>query len=512
MIKKPSAKKAMATRRSASVRGWRAGAKRIAQYRWTVGAALGAGLALIVISIAQSPTTPAPISQPRDLAMESTTESTTASATVTDRAITGNALIDDTAPLDTTTPSIDSADALMLDDAGAPALATTDPAPTPPGVSRDWQRVEVKSGQSMGRIFKSLDLSAKLLHDLVRLDDQTAQLVTIKPGDVFFFSLDQDGQFQALKGEHDESNWLVVEQMPSGELVSQLEPRAIERRVVEARAVIDSSLFNAAVDAGLSNNMTMQLANVFGWDIDFALDIRKGDRFSLIYEEIWRDGEFLRDGAILAARFVNRGDSFEAVRFDAGNGPDYFDLNGRPMRKAFLRAPLNFTRVTSNFNPKRFHPVTRRIRPHNGTDYGAAPGTPVWAAGDGTVIESAYNRANGNYVFVQHGNHIVTRYLHLTRRDVNKGDRVKQGETIGTVGSTGLATGPHLHYEFLVNGAHRDPRKVDLPPVEPLPQIERERFLTHSQPLIERLNRVDEQATLLASMNPQTCPDSDESC
>jgi murein DD-endopeptidase MepM/ murein hydrolase activator NlpD len=364
----------------------------------------------------------------------------------------------------------------------------------------------------MGRIFKSLDLSAKLLHDLVRLDDQTAQLVTIKPGDVFFFALDQDGQFQALKGEHDEAHWLVVEQMPSGELVSQLEPRAIERRVVEARAVIDSSLFNAAVDAGLSNNMTMQLANVFGWDIDFALDIRKGDRFSLIYEEIWRDGAFLRDGAILAARFVNRGDSFEAVRFDAGNGPDYFDLNGRPMRKAFLRAPLNFTRVTSNFNPKRFHPVTRRIRPHNGTDYGAAPGTPVRAAGDGTVIESTYNRANGNYVFVQHGNHIVTRYLHLTRRDVNKGDRVKQGETIGTVGSTGLATGPHLHYEFLVNGAHRDPRKVDLPPVEPLPEIERERFLAHSQPLIERLNRVDEQATLLASMNPQTCPDSDESC
>lgn len=506
MIKKPSAKKAMATRRSASVRGWRAGAKRVGQHRWSVGATLGVGLALIVISIAQSPTPTASLSQPRDLAVKSTTASAMDKATATDRAVTNNALTD------TTTPSIDNADALMLDDAGAAALATTDPAPTPAGATRDWQRVEVEPGQSMGRIFKSLDLSAKLLHDLVRLDDKTAQLVTIKPGDVFFFALDQGGQFQALKGEHDEAHWLVVEQTLHGELVSQLEPRAIERRVVEARAVIDSSLFNAAVDAGLSNNMTMQLANVFGWDIDFALDIRKGDRFSVIYEEIWRDGEFLRDGAILAARFVNRGDSFEAVRFDAGNGPDYFDLDGRPMRKAFLRAPLNFTRVTSNFNPERFHPVTRRIRPHNGTDYGAAPGTPVWAAGDGTVIESAYNRANGHYVFVQHGNHIVTRYLHLNRRDVNRGDRVKQGETIGTVGSTGLATGPHLHYEFLVNGAHRDPRKVDLPPVEPLPQIERERFLAQTKPLIEQLNRVDEQATLLASMNPQTCPDSDESC
>ncbi len=397
-------------------------------------------------------------------------------------------------------------------DAPTSAVDTAAAAPASTQTPRDWQRVEVAPGQSMGHIFKSLSLSPKRLHELVRLDDKTARLVTIKPGDVFFFALDQDGEFQALKGEHDEAHWLVVERSSDGEWVSQLEPRAIERRVVEAQAVIDSSLFNAAVDAGLSNNMTMQLANVFGWDIDFALDIRKGDRFSLIYEEIWRDGEFLRDGAILAARFINRGDSFEAVRFDAGNGPDYFDLDGRPMRKAFLRAPLNFTRVTSNFNPKRFHPITRRIRPHNGTDYGAATGTPVWAAGDGTVIESAYNRANGHYVFVQHGNHIVTRYLHLNRRDVKKGDRVKQGETIGTVGSTGLATGPHLHYEFLVNGAHRDPRKVDLPPVEPLPDLERERFLAQSQPLIERLNRFDEQAPLLASMNPQACPDSNETC
>lgn len=394
------------------------------------------------------------------------------------------------------------------------ALAT-EQATAPAQASRDWTTVTVRPGQSMDRIFKDLGLSARLLHELINLDDKTKRLVTIKPGDVFHFALDDDGEFEALKGEHDEQQWLLVEQLGSGEdtqLVARLEPRLIEQRVVEASGIIENSLFNAAKKAELSDNMTMKLANVFGWDIDFALDIRKGDRFSLLYEQIWRDGEYLRDGPILAARFINRGDTFEAVRFDAGDGPDYFDPEGRRMRKAFLRAPLNFSRVTSNFNPRRFHPVTRQIRPHNGTDYGAAPGTPVWSAGDGVVIESAYNRANGNYVFVQHGNHIVTRYLHLTRRDVKRGDRVSQGQTIGTVGSTGLATGPHLHYEFLVNGVHRDPRTVDLPPADPLPEIHRAAFAEHTQTLMARLDRFDDQTRLLASMAPGSCDDNTESC
>jgi len=399
---------------------------------------------------------------------------------------------------------------------GDTALTSSIEAEAPsPVKARNWTAVTVRSGQSMDRIFKELGLSARLLHELVNLDDKTKRLVTIKPGDVFYFAFNDQGEFDALKGEYDEQNWLLVEQQTSEdglELVSQLEPRLIETRVVEATGVIENSLFNAAKKASLSDNMTMTLANVFGWDIDFALDIRKGDRFSLIYEEIWRDGAYLRDGPILAARFTNRGQTFEAIRFDAGDGPDYYDAEGRRMRKAFLRAPLNFSRVTSNFNPRRFHPVTRQIRPHNGTDYGAAPGTPVWSAGDGVVIESAKNHVNGNYVFIQHGNHIVTRYLHLNRRDVKRGDRVSQGQTIGTVGSTGLATGPHLHYEFLVNGVHRDPRTVDLPAADPLPEIHRTAFAEHSQPLMARLDQFDDQARLLASMAPSSCDDSTESC
>lgn len=252
--------------------------------------------------------------------------------------------------------------------------------------------------------------------------------------------------------------------------------------------------------------MILRLAGIFGWDIDFALDIRRGDRFALVFEEIYRDGQFLRQGAILGARFVNQGNSFVAIRFDAGKGPDYYDPEGRPMRKAFLRAPINFTRVSSNFNPRRLHPVTRRVRPHNGTDYAAPTGTPVWAAGDGSVIEAGYSRTNGNYIFLQHGNHIVTRYLHLSKKLVSRGDRVRQGQSIGLVGATGLATGPHLHYEFLVNGRHRDPRKVDLPEAEPLPADKLPEYRTHADTWLARLEALLPPKVMLASAGSDEQP------
>ena len=390
------------------------------------------------------------------------------------------------------------------------AHAEADPVAAP-AAEREWQLVEVRPGQTLERIFRNLGLSARQLHDVVQLDKHTRGLARIRPGDEFGFELGADGQFLAMRADQDEDRWLIVEQGEDG-LVSRFESRALESRMVEASGIISSSLFNAAKESGLSDNMTMRLANIFGWDIDFALDIRSGDRFALIYEEIWRDGEFLRDGPILAARFVNQGDSFEAIRFDAGNGPDYFAPDGRPMRKAFLRAPLNFTRVTSNFNPRRFHPITRQVRPHNGTDYGAPTGTPVWAAGDGRVIRSSYNNANGNYVFIQHGNHIVTRYLHLHRRSVKVGDRVRQGQTIGTVGMTGMATGPHLHYEFLVNGVHRNPRTVDLPDADPLPADKMEDFQRAGTPLLAQLDALQGPTVLLAQRDEDRCKGADSDC
>ena len=238
------------------------------------------------------------------------------------------------------------------------------------------------------------------------------------------------------------------------------EPRTPEARESWATGEITSSLFMAGQDAGLSQNMIMELANIFGGVIDFVLDPRQGDTIHLIYEELYLDGEKYQDGDIIAASFTNQGTTFNAFRYADSNGDvNYYNEDGVSMRKAFLLAPVDFTRISSNFNLRRLHPIYKTTRPHRGTDYAAPTGTPVFAAGDGRVIKAGYSRANGNYVFIQHGDQYVTRYLHLHKRKVKQGQRVAQSQVIGTVGSTGAATGPHLHYEFLMNGVHRNPRK-----------------------------------------------------
>jgi len=414
------------------------------------------------------------------------------------------------------TPAVAESTARAPDDAASPDAeaparmpaidpAAIDPEPAPAPSEPVWTYVQVASGDTLEIIFRRLGLSARLLHEIVHLDARTDALVDLRPGDELAFDIDDDGTLRALRGEFDDENWLFVERNGDG-LGSRLEARDVEVRIAEVEAEITSSLFNAGKNAGLTDNMILRLAGIFGWDIDFALDIRRGDRFALVFEEIYRDGQFLRQGAILGARFINRGDSFAAVRFDTGDGPDYYDPQGRPMRKAFLRAPIHFTRVSSNFNPRRLHPVTRRVRPHNGTDYAAPTGTPVWAAGDGTVIEAGYTRPNGNYIFLKHGNHIVTRYLHLSKKLVGRGERVRQGQTIGRVGATGLATGPHLHYEFLVHGRHRDPRRVDLPEAEPLPDDVLPGFRASTAGMFARLDDLLPPDVLLAKSDGQSSP------
>jgi hypothetical protein len=215
------------------------------------------------------------------------------------------------------------------------------PDPDPGTAELDWTLVEVRPGQTMDRIFRDLDLGPGLLHRVVHLDQNTRSLTRIRPGDQFAFDIDPDDGFRAMRAEFDEEHWLFIENH-GDDLTSRIEPRWLDRRIVEASGTISSSLFNAAKAAGLSDNMTMRLANIFGWDVDFALDIRAGDRFSLVYEEIWRDGEFLRDGPILAARFVNRGDSFEAIRFDTGDGPDYFCARRPPHAQGVLACTIEF--------------------------------------------------------------------------------------------------------------------------------------------------------------------------
>jgi len=239
--------------------------------------------------------------------------------------------------------------------------------------------------------------------------------------------------------------------------------------------------------------------------VDFALDIRKGDKFSVLYEEKYLDGEKIGTGNILVAEFTNRGNTFQAVRYEDSKGvASYFTPDGMNMRKAFLRAPLDFTRISSNFNLRRMHPIHKSIRAHRGVDYAAPRGTPIFASGEGKVIASAYSKANGNYVFIQHGQGYTTKYLHLDKRTVKRGQHVKQRQVIGTLGSTGYATGPHLHYEFLVNGVHRNPRTVSLPEAEPIDPTEKSRFVSATKTLMNRLaqNRQSFRVALLTDKKP----------
>jgi murein DD-endopeptidase MepM/ murein hydrolase activator NlpD len=366
-----------------------------------------------------------------------------------------------------------------------------------PAVTTDtWDSVTVRSGQTLDSIFRQLGFSIAMLHRILELGEDKKALTRIRPGDVFEFRSNDQGALQAMRYSPDVENFRLI-RVEGDELIAETQPRQISSEIVEAEGAIKSSLFLAGKDAGLSDKMIMRLATIFGWDIDFVLDIREGDRFMLVYEKIYRDGEFLRSGNILAATFINQGERFQAIWYEDGDIAAHFTADGRNMRKAFLRAPLNFSYISSGFNPRRMHPVLKRIRAHNGIDYYAPKGTPVYAAGAGTVITSAYSAANGHHVFIKHANSIVTKYLHFSKRLATKGQKVRQGETIGLVGSTGLATGNHLHYEFVLNGVHRNPRTVPLPKVEPLEGEYLTRFQRSAAPMLTQLSRL-ESASLYA--------------
>lgn len=266
-----------------------------------------------------------------------------------------------------------------------------------------------------------------------------------------------------------------------------------------AHGEINSSLFLAAKRAGLSHNLTMDLANIFGYDIDFALDIRQGDRFEVVFEEKTVDGKRVGTGNILAARFVNRGKTYTAVRYTSKSGTtSYYTADGASMRKAFIRTPVDFARISSRFSNGRKHPILNKIRAHKGVDYAAPRGTPIKSAGDGKVILAGRKGGYGNTVIIQHGNRYRTLYAHMQgfAKSVRSGSAVKQGQIIGYIGTTGLSTGPHLHYEFQVDGVHVDPLGLKLPMADPIAKSELPRFMATSRPLMARMD--EERATMLA--------------
>ena len=347
-----------------------------------------------------------------------------------------------------------------------------------------WQTYTVKSGDTLAKIFKRAGLSPKDTYAVSHAGEQAKTLVTLLPGDKLDLNV-IDNQFAGLRYALSPTDTLFIEpQSETDDLVSRIDSKPVEVRHNFAQGEITSSFWNAGVAAGLTDNQIMHLAGIFGWDIDFAMEIRAGDTFKVVYEERYIDGEFVGYGDIVAAEFVNQGEQFAAIQHEDGN---YYTPEGRSMRKSFLRAPINFKYVSSNFSKARFHPVQKRWKAHRGTDYVAAVGTPVMAAGDGKVIEASYNKYNGNYVFIQHGEKYTTKYLHFKKKAVKKGDFVKQGQTIGYLGSTGLASGPHVHYEFLVDGVHRNPRTVDLPKALPIDPKQRAAFMQIAEQRLAQL-------------------------
>ncbi|MCY7294505.1 peptidoglycan DD-metalloendopeptidase family protein [Alteromonas sp. a30] len=354
---------------------------------------------------------------------------------------------------------------------------------------QDWQSYIVRSGDNLAKIFAKAGLSPRDVHHVSRAGKDAKKLLKMMPGETIQILLDDDEQFQALRYPFSKTKTLVIEHN-SDLYASHIEEKAISKRLDFATGDIKSSFWNAGVKAGLTDNQIMSLANIFGWDIDFALDIRDGDYFNVIFEENFVEGEFAGYGDIVAAEFTNQGETFTAIRYKDGN---YYTPEGRSMRKSFLRAPVNFKYISSSFKPRRFHPVLKRWKQHRGIDYAANTGTPVVAAGDGRVIKATYDKYNGHHVFIQHGEKYVTKYLHFSKRKVRKGDWVKQGQTIGLVGRTGLASGPHLHYEFLVNGVHQNPRTVSLPKATPIASKERDEFLalaSNYQTQLEKNRRI----------------------
>jgi len=348
----------------------------------------------------------------------------------------------------------------------------------------------VASGDSLSTIFKQLGLSANLLYRITHSSKTANKLTHLRPGETIRVELDDQDRFLGLVLEHDKIHSLHILARDGG-FSAKEQHREVELRSAHVQGTIDDSLYLSAKAAGLPEALIMELANIFGWDIDFALEIRPGDSFSVVYQEEYLDGEKLKNGPILAAEFINRGHSYRAIRYvDASGHADYYTPRGRSMRKAFLRAPVDFRRISSRFSLGRWHPILHRMRAHKGVDYAAKTGTPVKAAGDGKIIYRGKKGGYGKTVIIQHGQRYTTLYGHLSRynKKARLGNKVHQGQIIGYVGMTGLATGPHLHYEFRVNGVHRNPLTVKLPAAKPIAKQYLADFLRQSQPLITQLD------------------------
>jgi murein DD-endopeptidase MepM/ murein hydrolase activator NlpD len=353
----------------------------------------------------------------------------------------------------------------------------------------EFVAVTIGRNDTLDRVFRSLQLKISDLAELRNLPDVRKSLDMIRPGDVIQLT-HLDGEIRSLTRRINETATLSVTRAEQGFNANIVEnPLEVEERML--RGAVASSLYVAVNSAGGTDRLAVSLADVFKYDIDFVNSVRPGDSFVVAYQQQSQDGEFVRDGDILAAEFVNAGRTYRAVRYVSPDGrADYYTPDGRPVRKAFLRYPVDYARISSGFSAARRHPVLNRVRAHKGIDFAAPSGTPIKAAGAGRVVSRGKSGGYGNVVVLQHRNGVTTLYGHMSRfaRGLVVGDRVAQGQVIGYVGMTGLATGPHVHYEYRLNGVHKNPARVTIPKSDPIPENLMADFQAKSAPLLAQLD------------------------
>ena len=364
-------------------------------------------------------------------------------------------------------------------------------APAEAGNASGWQTVRIQSGENLGSVFAQLKLSPALMHDLLDATSARDSLVHLRAGQEIGFEFDAKGTLKTLRFDKDPGT--RVDLAIDGDKVTEnIKLRPIEHRVEIASGVITSSLYADGARAGLTATSINTLANIFKYDIDFVEDLRDGDTFQVVYEVLWRDGTRIGTGDVIGATFTNRGHRYEAFGYAPNGGSiEYFDETGRPLKKVLMRIPVEFSRLSSTFG-MRNHPILGRMRMHKGVDYAAPTGTPIMAAGDGKIKFLGWKNGYGRCVEVDHGQGRSTFYGHMSAWGKEKiGQHVAQGSTIGYVGMSGLATGPHLHYEFRVNGNQVNPLTVTMPKPEPLAGAQLAHFRAATAPALAKLEMVE---------------------
>jgi len=352
-----------------------------------------------------------------------------------------------------------------------------------------WREDRVRRGDTIGSVLARMGVDDPEALQFLRSDPSARPLYQLRPGKPLTVETDDEGRLIRLRLVTGEGQRLSIARN-GGRIVAETQPAPVEIRWKMAVGEIRSSLFAAADAAGLPDPVTVQMADVFAGDIDFYHDLRRGDRFSVVYEVRYVDGEPVGVGSIVAAEFDNRGRALSAFLWRSEDGEqNYYTDSGAPLHKAFLRSPMEFSRVTSGFSDARFHPILQTWRAHKGVDFAAPTGTPVRATGNAKVAFAGRQDGYGNVIELQHNGGFSTLYAHLSQfaPQVHAGARIAQGEVIGYVGQTGWATGPHLHYEFRAGGEQRNPLTVALPGGEPLSPALRLQFAERTAPAAAQL-------------------------